>query len=180
MTLTLLPNGHPSEAVSNSPRWANSAQWFSRMQQPFCGNLSRRVVAAVIFAWRGPRPSAKRCSIRLEDFNLERVARCNIARMCRAAVAAGTSRQSSKQIYLREKLDEVAGANRACFHEVLVRVLCKSGAHEDIKHVMDMMFHRARFRLQFGGKRGTGWNGSRNCSWRHSIRDLYTDHSACR
>ena len=109
--------------------------------------------AAMVFAWRRPSPVAERCSIRLEDFDLERVARRNIARMGRTAVSTGTGRQSSKQIDLREKLDEVAGANGTCLHEILVRVLREPGAHEDVEHVVDMMLHRARFRLQFGGKR---------------------------
>src|SRR6266436_1078275 len=89
----------------------------------FCGNLNRRAVAAMVFAWRRPSPGAERCSIRFEDFNLERVARRNIAGMSRTAVSTGTGRQSSKQIDLREKLDEVTGADGTCLHEILVRVL---------------------------------------------------------
>src|SRR6266481_5323487 len=126
----------------------------AELRQPSCcGNLGRRAVAAVVFTWRRPSPGAERCSIRLKDFDLERVARRNIARMGRTAVSTGTARQSSKQIDLRKKLDEVAGADGACLHEILVRVLCEPGAHEDIEHVVDMMLHRARFHLQFGGKR---------------------------
>src|SRR6266404_7735656 len=125
----------------------------AELRQPFCGNLSRRAVAAVVFTWQRPSPGAERCSIRLKDFDLERVARRNIARMARTAVSTGTGRQSSKQIDLREKLDEVAGADGTCLHEILVRVLREPCAHEDIEHVVDMMLHRARFHLQFGGKR---------------------------
>ena len=107
----------------------------------------------MVFTWRRPSPGAERCSIRFEDFDLERVARRNIAGMSRTAVSTGTGRQSSKQTDLREKLDEVAGADGTCLHEILVRVLREPGAHEDIEHVVDMMLYPARFHLQFGGKR---------------------------
>ena len=125
----------------------------AELRRPFRGNLARRAVAAVVFTWRRPGPAAERCSIRLKDFDLERVARRSIARMARTAVSAGTGRQGSEQIDLREELNEVAGADGTCLHEVLMRVLGETGAHEDIEHVVDMMLHRARFRLQFGGKR---------------------------
>jgi hypothetical protein len=91
------------------------------LRQPFCGNLNRRAVVALVFAWRRLSPVAERCSIRLKGLDLERVARRNIARMSRAAVPTGTGRQSSKQIDLREKLDEVAGTDRTCIDGLRLR-----------------------------------------------------------
>ena len=70
-----------------------------------------------------------------------------------AAVATGTGRQGSKQIDLREELDEIVGTDGTCLHEILVRVFGEPGAHEDIEHIVDMMLHRTRLDLQFSGER---------------------------
>src|SRR5258708_30698220 len=107
------------------------------------GNLAGCAVAAVVFAWRRPGPGTERRSIRLKDFDLERVAGRSIARVARTAVSAGTGRQGPKQINLREKFDEVAGTDGTWLHEIFVRVLCVPGAHEDIHHVGGLLLHRA-------------------------------------
>src|SRR5206468_451832 len=92
----------------------------SRTGAPVLENASGgRAVAAVVCTWRRPAPAVERCPIRLEDLDPERVARRNIARMGRTAVATRTGRHGAQQIDLRKELDEVAGADRTCLHEIL-------------------------------------------------------------
>src|SRR6185369_1013162 len=110
-------------------------------------------VATVIRTWRRPAPVLQCRSIRLEDLDLERMACRSIAGMGCATVSTGTGRQRAEQVDLREKLDEVAGTDRTCLHEILVRVLREAGAHEDVEHVVDMMLDYARLHLELGGKR---------------------------
>jgi hypothetical protein len=59
-----------------------------------------------------------------------------VARMRRAAIAAGAGRERAQQIDLGEELDEVARPDRARLHEILVRVPREAGAHEDVEHVV--------------------------------------------
>src|SRR5437588_6243506 len=112
-----------------------------------------RTMAAVILTWRRPGPALQGRSIRLEDFDLERVTCRSIAGMGGAAVATGTGRQRSEQVDLGKELDEVAGTDGACLHEILVRVFGEAGTHEDIEHVVDVMLDRAWLHLQLRGKR---------------------------
>ena len=74
------------------------------------------------------------------DLDLERIAFGSVVGVTGAAVAAGASRESNQQINLREKFDEIAGPNGACFHEVLMRVARIPSAHEYVHHVVDMSF----------------------------------------
>src|SRR5262249_6728634 len=83
-------------------------------------------------------------------FNFERMTRSNIARVGCAAIAAGASRQSAEQVNFGEELDEISGPYGARLHEILVRVLREAGAHEDVEHIMDVMFDFARRALQLG------------------------------
>ena len=48
------------------------------------------------------------------------------------------SRERNQEINLGEKFDEIAGPNRACFHEVLMRVARIASAHEYVHHIMNM------------------------------------------
>jgi hypothetical protein len=72
------------------------------------------------------------------DLELERIAFGSVVGVTGAAVAAGTSRERNQQINLGKKFDEVAGPNRACFHEVLMRLACITSAHEYVHHVVNM------------------------------------------
>ena len=56
------------------------------------------------------------------DLDLERIAFGSVVGVTGAAVAAGAGRERNQQINFGEKFDEIAGPNRACFHEVLMRV----------------------------------------------------------
>ena len=56
--------------------------------------------------------------------------------MLGAAVTARTRRQRADQINFGKEFKEVAGPDRAGFHEILMRVVGESGCHEDIEHVM--------------------------------------------
>src|SRR5260370_42226295 len=69
------------------------------------------------------------------DLDLERIAFGSVVGVTGAAVAAGTGRERNQQVNLSKKFDEIAGPNRACFHEVLVRV---ASAHEYVHHVVNM------------------------------------------
>src|SRR5262245_65910726 len=79
-----------------------------------------------------------------EYFDLERMARSNIVGVGRAAIAAGAGRQSTKQVDLGEKLNEVSRPHGAGLHKILVRVLREASAHEHVEHVMDVMLDCAR------------------------------------
>src|SRR4051794_9044962 len=61
-----------------------------------------------------------------------------------AAVAARASRQRAEQVDLGEEFNEIARAHRARLHEVLVRVACEPGAHEDVEYVVNVMFGFAK------------------------------------
>src|SRR5271169_5581057 len=56
------------------------------------------------------------------DLDVERIAFDSVVGVTGAAVAAGTGRERNQQVKLGKKFDEIAGPNRACFHEVLMRV----------------------------------------------------------
>jgi len=72
------------------------------------------------------------------DLDLERIAFGSVVGVTGAAVAAGTGRERNQQVNLSKKFDEIAGPNRACFHEVLVRVARVASAHEYVHHVVNM------------------------------------------
>ena len=72
------------------------------------------------------------------DLDFERIAFGTIVGVTGAAVAAGTGRERNQQINLGEKFDEIARANGACFHEVLMCIPRITSAHEYVHHVMDM------------------------------------------
>jgi hypothetical protein len=72
------------------------------------------------------------------DLDLERKAFDNIVGVTDAAVATGAGRERNQQINLGEKFDEIAGANGACFHEILMRIPRITSAHEYVHHVMNM------------------------------------------
>jgi hypothetical protein len=72
------------------------------------------------------------------EFDLQRVTIRCIAGMLCAAIAAGAGRQGAQQIDFGEKFDKIAGAHRACFHEILMRVMGEARAHENVEHIMDM------------------------------------------
>src|SRR6516164_5108611 len=84
-----------------------------------------------------------RVRVRFENFDLEGMTRRNVARVGRAAIAAGASRQSTKQINFCEKLDEVSRPHGARLHEILVRVLREASAHEDVEYIMNVMLDGA-------------------------------------
>jgi hypothetical protein len=72
------------------------------------------------------------------DFDLQRIAFGSVVGVVSAAVAAGTGREPNQQINLREKFDEIAGPNRARFHEILMRVAPIASAHKYVHHVVNM------------------------------------------
>src|SRR3954447_21359297 len=69
------------------------------------------------------------------DLDLERKAFGSVVGVTGAAVAAGAGRERNQQINLGEEFDEIAGPNRACFHEVLMGVARITSAHEYFHHV---------------------------------------------
>ena len=72
------------------------------------------------------------------DLDVERIAFGSVVGVTGAAVAAGTGRERNQQVNLGKKFDEIAGPNRACFHEVLMRVARIASAHEYVHHVVNM------------------------------------------
>ena len=74
------------------------------------------------------------------DLDLERIAIGSVVEVTGATVTAGTGRERNQQINLGEKFNEIAGPNRACFHEVLMRVARITSAHEYVHHIMNMNF----------------------------------------
>src|SRR4051794_9560847 len=72
------------------------------------------------------------------DLDLERIAFGTIVGVTGTAVTAGTSGECNQQINLGEEFYEIAGPNRACFHEVLMRIPRITSAHEYVHHVMNM------------------------------------------
>jgi hypothetical protein len=74
------------------------------------------------------------------DFDLERVAFGSVVGVTGTAIAAGAGRKRNQKINFDEKFDEIARANGACFHEVLMRVARVTGAHEYVHHVVNMIF----------------------------------------
>ena len=74
------------------------------------------------------------------DLDLERITFGTVVGVTGATVAPGTGRKRNQQINLGEKFDEIAGTNRARFHEVLMRVARITRAHEYIHHIMNMNF----------------------------------------
>ena len=72
------------------------------------------------------------------DLDLERIALGTVVGMTGATVAAGAGREPNQQINLGKKFDEIAGPNRACLHEVLMRVARITSAHEYVHHVVNM------------------------------------------
>jgi hypothetical protein len=72
------------------------------------------------------------------DLDLERIAFGSVVGVTGAAVATGTGRERNQQINLGEKFYEIAGPNRTCFHEILMRIPRITSAHEYVHHVMNM------------------------------------------
>src|SRR5947208_13456234 len=72
------------------------------------------------------------------DLYLQWIALGSVVGVTGAAVAAGAGRERNQQINLGEKFDEIAGPNRARFHEVLMRIPRKTSAHKHVHHVMNM------------------------------------------
>ena len=72
------------------------------------------------------------------DLDVERIAFGSVVGVTGAAVAAGAGRKRNQQIDLSEEFDEIAGPDRACFHEVLMRVARIASAHEYVHHIMNM------------------------------------------
>ena len=84
------------------------------------------------------------------DLDLERIAFGSVVGVTGAAVAAGAGREPNQQINLGEKFDEIAGPNRACFHEVLMRVARIASAHEYVHHVVNMNLSFFEREILFG------------------------------
>jgi len=74
------------------------------------------------------------------DLDLERVTLGNVAGVAGTTVPVGASRERNQQINLGEKFDEIAGPHRAWFHEVLMRIVRITSAHEYVHHVVNMKF----------------------------------------
>jgi hypothetical protein len=72
------------------------------------------------------------------DLDLERIAFGSVVGVTGAAVATGTGRERNQQINLGEKFDEIAGPNRTCFHEILMRIPRITSAHEHIHYIMNI------------------------------------------
>ena len=72
------------------------------------------------------------------DLDLERIAFGSVVGVTGAAVAAGAGRERNQQIDLGEEFDEIAGPNRACFHEVPMPVARVASAHKYVHHVVNM------------------------------------------
>ena len=77
----------------------------------------------------------------------------HIAGMRRRAVATGAGRQGADEINLREELDVVPGADRACLHEILACIAREPGAHEDVHHIVNLHFDLLDRAACFVGKR---------------------------
>src|SRR6185437_12182441 len=58
--------------------------------------------------------------------------------MDRLAVAAWACRERGQKVYFGEEFEEISRAHRARFHEVAMGTALEAGAHEHVKHVMDM------------------------------------------
>ena len=84
------------------------------------------------------------------DLDVERIAFGSVVGVTGAAVAAGTGRERNQQVNLGKKFDEIAGPNRACFHEVLMRIPRKTSAHEYVHHVMNMKFSFVERQIPLG------------------------------
>lgn len=69
-----------------------------------------------------------------------------------STIAARACRKRAQQIDLGKELDKVSRSNGAGFHEILVGVPRKAGAHEDVQHVMHMCFRILNRPLYFGRK----------------------------
>jgi RimJ/RimL family protein N-acetyltransferase len=72
------------------------------------------------------------------DLHLERIAFRSVVGVTGAAVATGTGRERNQQINLGEEFDEIAGPNRACFHEIPMGIPRITSAHEYVHHIMNM------------------------------------------
>src|SRR5207302_9674619 len=91
------------------------------------------------------------------DLDLERIAIGSVVGVTGATVTAGTGRERNQQINLGEKFNEIAGPNRACFHEVLMRVARVASAHKYVHHVvnMNLSFFERQIPLRREGPRQT-------------------------
>ena len=72
------------------------------------------------------------------DLDPERITFGTVVGVTGATVAPRTGRKRNQQIDLGEEFDEIAGPNRARFHEVLMRVPRITRAHEYIHHFVDV------------------------------------------
>ena len=84
--------------------------------------------------------------------DLQRVADRRIAGMLRTTVAARAGRKSTQQVELGEEFDVIAGAHRACLHEILMGVMSETSAHEDIEHIMHMCLGLMQRQPSFKGQ----------------------------
>ena len=88
----------------------------------------------------GRHPSEQHLRVGAIDLDPQRVASRRIAGMLRTAIAAGACRERAQQIDLGEELKVIAGAHRACLHEILMLFVGETGAHKDVEHIMHMRF----------------------------------------
>src|SRR5215831_12313993 len=86
------------------------------------------------------------------DLDLERIAPCTVVGVTGATVAPGTGRECNQKINFGKKFDEIAGSNGACFHEILMRVACITGAHEYVHHVVNMNLSFVERQMPFHGE----------------------------
>ena len=70
----------------------------------------------------------------------------------RAAIAAGAGRKRTQQVDLGKNFEVIIGAHRACLHEILMRVMGKTGAHEDVEYIMHKYFGLMQRKPGFRGQ----------------------------
>ena len=87
------------------------------------------------------------------DLDLERIAFGSFVGVTGTAVAARAGRERNQQINLGEKFDEIAGANGACSHEVLMRVARIASAHEYVHYVMNVNLSLVERQMPFRRER---------------------------
>ena len=120
--------------------------------------MPSNAVAAVIGGGFREADSGQHLSGRRVDFYPQRIAGCHVRRMLVATVAARTGRQPDDQVNFSKELKIVAGAHRARFHEILMRVLCETSSHEHIEHIVNVQFCDGYRHVQMLGQRPCGDN----------------------
>lgn len=91
--------------------------------------------------------------VAIKNLDLEGVAGGCVGGMLRATIPARASREGAEQVDFCQKINVIAGANGAGFHEILARVAGEACAHEDIEHVMDMRLGLREGEPRFIGQR---------------------------